>query len=305
MATPRIRALTLALAFLLSLGLSASSPLWATQRHEDLDNSGEENVVHYITWADAQRLQWRLPSLLPVARLRNESAAHYLHVKQTLKWATSLPITQFSMAPGAVNFRPGWHPKPYTTGAEDLGAFQLGLLASYGHFAMVNANIPEMKEYATTILGELDTITSSTMLSDMNGDIKQVAQAVADPTYPGGPTKALEQFDRWTIALSQRIKTMYFLDGFWYYCAGIDLGGLNCIPQTDSFNAPYFRNYLQALYNNVPSTGIPYGARYEMATILRTHSFIGWNWGNNMERAQRAIQDILAAGPGPVIIRQP
>lgn len=302
MAAPKIREVALALVFVLTVSLGSA---WATHRQDDFDNPANENVISNITWKAAEKLAWRMPSLLPVADLRNDSAAHYLHVKQTMKWASSLPITQFSMAAGAVSFNPGWHPKPYTTGAEDLGVFQLGLLAGYTHFALVNANVPEMKEYALAMLGEFDTITASTRLSDMNGDVKALVQAVSDPSYVGGPTKALEQFDAWTIALAQRVKKVYYLDGFWYYAAGVNLAGLGCVPQTDSFNAPYFRNYLEMLYNNQPSTGLPYGARYEMCTILRTHSFVGWNWGENRLRAQRAIQSILAAGPGPVIIRQP
>lgn len=301
MAAPKIREVALALVFLFTMSLGTA---WATHRQDDFDNPVNENVITNITWKAGEKLMWRLPSLLPVARLANQSAAHYLHVKQTMKWASSLPITQFTMEPGAVNFRPGWHPKPYATGTEDLGVFQLGLLAGYTHFAMVNANIPEMKEYAVAMLGEFDTITSNTMLSDMNGDVKSLIQVVSDPGYAGGPTKALEQFDSWTMVLAQRVKKMYFLDGLWYYAAGITLSGLNCIPQTDSFNAPYFRDYLQTLYDFEPSTGLPYGARYEMSNILRTHVYL-WNYGENRVRAQRAIQSILAAGPGPAYVRQP
>lgn len=305
MAAPKFREMALALVFVITVALGSSGPLWATHRQEDFDNPENVNVIHPITFRAAEKLMWRLPSLLPVAKLANESAAHYLHVKQSMKWASALPITQFSMAAGSVNFRPGWHPKPYSTGQEDLAVFQLGLLGGYTHFAMVNAKVPEMKEAALAMLGEFDTITSSTMLSDMNADVKAVMQAVSDPSYVGGPTKALEQFDAWTIALANRVKKVYYLDGLWYYTAGINLSGLSCLPQTDSFNAPYFRNYLQTLYNFEPSTGLPYATRYEMAQILRTHAYIGWNWGENRLRATRAIQSLLAAGPGPVIIRQP
>ena len=301
MAAPKIREVALALVFVCTVSLGSA---WATHRQDDFDNPVNENVIHNITYRAGEKLMLRLKTMLPVARLRNESAAHYLHVKQTMKWASSLPITQFAMTAGSVNFRPGWHPKPYSTGAEDLGMFQLGLLAGYTHFAMVNANIPEMKEYAVAMLSEFDTITGSTMLTDMNGDVKSIAQSVSDPSYPGGPTKVLDQFDAWTQALAQRVFKMYYLDGLWYYTAGINLSGLSCVPQTDSFNAPYFRDYLETLYNFEPSTGLPYAARYEMSNILRTHVYI-WNTGETRVRAQRTIQSILAVGPGPVIIRQP
>lgn len=285
MARPKVRALALTLMLVLTMALAATRSMWGA----------ETEAIHEMTFADLQRMIARMPSLLPVARLRNESAAHYLHVRNSLKWVTTLPITQFTMAPGNVNFRPGWHPKPYSTKAEDLAMFQLGMLAGYGHFAMVNGNIPEMRDYAGTILGELDTITSATMLADMNPGIKQIAQAVADPSYPGGPTRALDVFDKWTLALSTRIRELYFMDGYWYYAAGICLSGLNSIPQTDSFNAPYFRHYLELLYNDEPSTGVPYAARYNMAMIMRRDYFHGYQFGNQMDEAMHAMKSIVAS----------
>lgn len=293
MGTPRIREVALALVFSLCVALASGAPLWANA----------EGIDH-MSFNDMQRMTARLPSLLPTARVRNESAMHHVHVRGVMKWAASLPITQFSMAAGDVNFRPGWHPKPYATGAEDLSMFQLGLLAGYTHFAIVNANIPEMRDFANTMLGEFDTITANTMLSDMNADVKTIEQAVADPTYPGGPTKTLEAFDAFTLHLCARIKDMYFVDGFWYYACGIDLSGLTCVPQTDSFNSPYFRFYLENLYNFQPSTGIPSVARHHMVMILRNHAYLPAIWGNEMDHAEGAQKAIIAEGPGQVWIRK-
>jgi len=304
MARPRIREVALALVFMMSLALASASPLWATHRGDDNDNPSDSNVIYGMTFNDMQRMTARLPSLLPTARLKNESAMHHVHVRGVIKWASSLPITQFTMEAGNVNFRPGWHPKPYATGAEDLSMFQLGMLVGYTHFAMVNANIPEMKDFATTMLGEFDTITANTMLSDMNAGVKSLEQEVADPSYNGGPTKTLDHFDQFSMQLCQRIKDMYWIDGFWYYAAGIDLSGLTCVPQTDSFNAPYFRNYLEMLYNHEPTTGVPQLARHHMNQILRGHFYLLNLWGNQMDHAQGAEQAIIAAGPGQVWIRK-
>lgn len=294
MARRSVRALAL---MMLTVALVAA-PLWATHRSEDLDNPSNENVIHEMTYKDMAAMMVRLQSLLPVARVRNLAVGRTLQAKGTLKWVTTLPITQFTMPAGNVNFRPGWHPKRYSTMSEDVAMFQLGLLAGYGHFAIVNANIPEIRESASTILGELDTITSGTMLTDMNADIKQVAQAVADTSYPGGPTKTLDAFDKWTLAMATRIRDQYMMDGFWYYSAGIDLAGLSSLSQTDSYNAPYFRNFLEMLYNHEPSTGLPYPARYHMAQILRLHAFHGHNFGSQVDHAMGAITAILPPATG-------
>ena len=287
MARPKFRVAALMLVGMLTVALTTASPSWAEH------HSPVKRGIHQMNFQDLQCMMRKLPTLLPPARLGNEWSAHYAHVKGSLKQATSLPISQFTMVAGNVNFRAGWHPKPYTTRAEDLAMFQLGLLVSYGHFAIANANIPEIRDAATTILGELDTISANTKLQDMNGDIKQIEQAVSDPSYNGGPTRALTAFDRWSRNLGMRVRDVYLLDGFWYYTAGIDLAGLNWLPENDKFNSPYFRDYCQLLYNAQPSTGLPSGVRFEMAQILRIHNY-SWPFYTFQQKwAQEAINGIL------------
>jgi len=273
--------LVLALFTLVLTGIAALAPAWAYSHADGRDRRA-------MKFEDMRRMRALYSSLLPVQRLRNESSAHYLHLQPTLKMITSADASIFGPAAGSVNFRKGWHPKPYSTDQENGALFQLAVLAGMGHHTMVNANIPEMKDYCTTILKMLAKISEDTKLSDLSSDLNQIAQQVSDPTFTGGPTKALDKYDKIVIKIADRVEDVYLKDGFWYYTAGITLAGLHAIPGKDWFNAPYFRDMLQMLYNHYPSHDVPFTARYNMKQILRSDYYFNYRptlrYGPDMAR---------------------
>jgi len=268
-------------AFILA-GVASMVPSWAG------DNQGQQVHRQTMNWGSARHMRARYPSLLMSQRLRNDSTAHYLHVHQTLKAITPADLGMFGPAAGLVNFRKGWHPRPFTSQPEDNAIFKLGVMAGLGHFCVVNANIPELKDHAVTIVGNLTRIASETSLNDMVPELNQISQALSDPGFTGGPCKTLECYDAFVSRLADRVLDVYILDGFWYYTAGVTLAGLNSVPGLDKYNAPYFRDMLQELYNYRPSQDVPYAARYEMAKILRS-DYVHYNSQVDQDRAQRAI----------------
>jgi len=275
--------LALAALTLVIAALASTSPLWAY--HMD-------GKRHSITFEDMRRMRTLYSSLLPVHRLRHDSTAHYLHLRNTLKMLTTSDTSAFGINAGQVNFRKGWHPKPYTTDYEDHALFQLGLLGGMGHFTMVNATTPEMRDYAVAIVKMLSKITGDTKLADLAPQFDQVAQGIGDPSFVGGPSKILDQYDALVIKLADSVEDVYLTDGFWYYTAGVTLAGTHSIPGHDWFNAPYYRDMLCLLYNHYPTRDIPYTARYWMVHIIRSEMQFH-DPGQDPDEAQRVIWALM------------
>lgn len=275
------------LAFLAAVlvALTALAPAWAADARRPM------------TYEDMRRLRVMLPTLLQVQRVRNDETAHYLHNRDSLKAVTSADLGAFSKEPGKVGFRLGPHPKAYTTPIENSALFQLGVTAGLGHFAIVNANVPELKDYAQTILRSLVKVADSTYLSGMSGEFNGVLQAVSDPSFNGGPSKTLDKYDALVNKLADRTIEVYQRDGAWYFVSGVTLAGLHAIPGRDKFIAPYFRNMLERVYNRYPSSGLSFDARHTLAQILRTdfphdvdrHNRIGHNVARGQDLAWKAI----------------
>lgn len=240
-------------------------PLWANtdgQKNQQVRRSP-------LTFEAVRRIKARYSTVLAPQRLKNDQAAHYLHVRQSLKSITATDLSMFGSAAGNVNFRKGWHPRRMTFSFENQALFKLGVLAGMGHYTIVNSNVPAMKEYAATILGQLGKIVNDTQLSDMSGDVAQIAQAVADPGFNGGPSKTVDNYALGVTRLGDRVFDVYHSEGYWYYTLGVTLAALHSTPGRDAFHGPYLRNMLQILYNNRPYYDLPYAVRYEMARILR------------------------------------
>jgi len=288
MTSSRLQRLGLTLLAVMMLGF-VTSAAWG------YDRAWQERDRRPMTFDDMRTMRHLYSSLLPVARLRNDSTGHYLHFRNTLKMVTTSNWDEFGQQAGLVNFRKGWHPKPYSTHGEDNALFRLGVLVGLGHFTMVNSYSPEMKEYSQTILKMLSTICTNTRLADLAPQYDQIAQAVADPSYTGGPTKVLDQYDALAAHLADAIEDVYLKNGFWYYSAGVTLAGLHAIPGHDWFNAPYFRDMLAELYNHYPQGDIPYTARYYMGRILRSETWFH-NSTVDPDSAQKAIWGMYGAG---------
>lgn len=247
-----------------------------------------------LTLEDVQDFRAHLGSLLPATRLSNDVTSHYLHFKDTLKAVVGADYSMFGKDADKVNFRKGWHPKAYSTMHEDKACLALGTLSSFGHFTMLNANIPEMKENAKSILQILIKISEDTQLRDFTADLNGVLQAVSDPAFNGGPSATLEKFDEVVMRLGNRIEDTYSRDGFWYFAAGMTLGGVHAIPPKDLFHAPYFRDALSHLYNRYPSTGLSFEARNYMARLLRTNNYALYSVVGSNDLAKKALWAIYS-----------
>ena len=252
-----------------------------------------------LTFEAARSIRSHFSSLLPPYRLQNDTTSHYLHVKKTVTAVIDADYSMFGKEAGKVNFRKGWHPKAYSTAVENNGAYMLGTLCAFGHSTIVNANIPEMKEDAQAILKRLIKISEDTQLKDLSADLNSVLQAVSDGAFAGGPCAALEKFDDIAGRLCDRVEDVYLRDGFWFFTAGMTLGGLHAIPAKDWYNAPYFRDALSHLYNSYPSPGLSFEARNFMSRILRPHLFTHFCLEPTNDLAKQAMWAIYTF-PGKV-----
>lgn len=262
-----------------------SVPLWA-----NTDGQKTQQVRRTpLTFEAVRRIKARYSSVLQPQRVKNDQAAHYLHVKQSLKGFTAMDLSMFGSAAGNVTFRKGWHPRQYSYEFENKAMFKLGVLAGLGHYTIVNANVPEMRENAVTLLGQIGKIFADTKLADMSGDLSQIAQAVADPSFNGGPSKTSDSYALLVTRLGDRVFDVYHNEGYWYYTAGVTLAAIHCTPGRDEFHGPYLRDMLQLLYNNRPYYDLPYAVRYEMSRILRSDYPQG-NASTSPDCAFRAIK---------------
>jgi len=270
------------------VAVAALSPIWGANLNQ---------ARRPITYQDAKEIRERYTTVFPHLRLQNIAAAHYQHLQDTYKTLAAAGTPLFGREAEKVNFRLGWHPKPYSTPTENTAMFQLGVLAGMGHFGLVNANIPEMKENGLSMLRLIAKITDSTYLSDLSPEVNAIIQAVSDPTYNGGPTRTLDRYDALMAKIGDRVFGMYLKDGFWYYTAGSTLAGLHVVPGRDWFNAPYFRDMLQLLYNHYPSTGLPFAERWDMVQILRSDFNGRTCTATDQDWARRAIWELYPFNP--------
>ena len=123
---------------------------------------------------------------------------------------------------------------------------ELGALMQWGHFCMVNADRPLLKEQAYNVCHQLASSLKGTGLADR-------FQTLATGSLPPGATSQSASYDQAMHDLVHYIYATYDRDGLWYYGVGTTVGGMYVLTSgSDQFHTPTYRELAHELLRFQP-----------------------------------------------------
>lgn len=191
--------------------------------------------------------------LLPSVQLPNANAAYVLDFDHRLRLFTNGTIVRNIEK---VDFNLQGTPFAVDTlknRDQARALVQLGMLATMGHFAILNANDDRIRVGAVQIMNELADISDHFKLGNLSSQYQRLATDVGDPRFAGGPSPIVARYDATVNALYDWVASSYGVDGHWFFMYGNAVAGLYALTAGgDRFNCAYNLSVLDDLYHSRP-----------------------------------------------------
>jgi hypothetical protein len=244
---------------LASVVITLGGPVWAA--HMPTHKVRLENYDEFV------RLRFKEKWLLPPVALPTDSTGDILDLQRGLR-----PFTGGKVA-GAVNSVDlQFQAAPFGTDVlinrdQARALTQLGMLATAGHFAIINSGNPQIKQSALDILNQLADISDHFKLGALRSQYQRLITEVGDARFQGGPGPSVDKYAATVASLYDYVANTYGIDGHWYFMFGNTMTGLYALSTShDQLHSEYYLTVLNDLYHRRPSLRPDYlpmtGARW-------------------------------------------
>jgi len=231
---------------LLTLGLVAAILL-------ALPMQASAEKIQKETYDSFLLLRFKEKWLLPPVSLRNDVTAYNLDTLRAIK-----PFTGGNVGRAINSVDLAFQAAPFGTDVmanqeQARALVQFGMLSHIGHFAVSNANDPDLKAAALDILGQLSEIADHFKMSWLRSQYQRLITDVSAPTFQGGMSSTLDKYDASVASLYDYVSNTYGPDGHWYFMYGGATAGLFALSAGgDQVNTEYFLAVLSNLYHRRP-----------------------------------------------------
>lgn len=232
-----------AIVALLALAMMAATSLMPAAAK----GTAHSRYDHMIT------LRFKEKWLLPAVQLPESESAYILDFKRKLRpfssGAIASDINKVDMTFQGAPFGPD-----VLKSSEQARALtELGVLATMGHYAVVNANNPNVRAGAVAILNQLADVADHFKLGNLASQYQRLANDVGDARFMGGPSPIVQRYDTTVSALYDWVAFSYGVDGHWFFTNGNCWAGLYVLASHgDQLHTDYYLSVLNDLYHSKP-----------------------------------------------------